>query len=275
MNKNTLILGFLITFCFLSCDKNQVEKTNEGTLVLFDFEESYDASLIIPNDATFKHQKKEGNSFIQVDNGFTAREAGVKLISAKENPWNLNGFYQIKADVSNTGDETIQVELFVGNDPDGLKRWYCSDYIDLKPGESGTITIDLAWTPWVFKPQLDIVGMRGIPGTLKTDISAIQEMVFCSRYATQPNQFTIDNVRAVGKLEERKGDDFFPFVDEFGQYIHKDWEGKMHSQDELEKAAKEELELLSKSNGPKNIGKFGGWVKGPKLIATGFLEPKK
>ena len=275
MNKNTLILGFLITFCFLSCDKNQVEKTNEGTLVLFDFEESYDASLIIPNDATFKHQKKEGNSFIQVDNGFTAREAGVKLISAKENPWNLNGFYQIKADVSNTGDETIQVELFVGNDPDGLKRWYCSDYIDLKPGESGTITIDLAWTPWVFKPQLDIVGMRGIPGTLKTDISAIQEMVFCSRYATQPNQFTIDNVRAVGKLEERKGDDFFPFVDEFGQYIHKDWEGKMHSQDELEKAAKEELELLSKSNGPKNIGKFGGWVKGPKLIATGFFRTQK
>lgn len=269
------IIIFLFAFSLSSCSKKQPNITTSDTLVLFDFEENFDASQVKPQDATFKLIKNEQNSFIQVDNGYTLRETGVKLVSQKDNPWNLNGFHQIKADVSNTGNEIIQVELFVGNDPDGLKRWYCSDYIDLIPGESGTITVDLAWTPWVFNPQLDIVGMRGIPGTLKTDISAIQELVFCSRYATKPNQFTIDNIRAVGKLEERNPDNFFPFVDEFGQYIHKDWEGKMHSKNELKAAAKKELEFLSKSKGPKNLSKYGGWTKGPKLKATGFFRTEK
>ena len=205
------VCGILFLQLTFSCQEKLKVISNE--LILFDFEDSFDASLVHAQDATFQRIKKDNNNYLQVDNGFSIRETGVKLVSSKENPWNLNGFHQIKADVSNTGDETIQVELFVGNDPDGLKRWYCSDYVDLKPGESKTITVDLAWTPWVFKPQIEIVGMRGIPGMLKTDISAIQEMVFCSRYATQPNQFTIDNVRAVGKLEERTSENFLPFIE--------------------------------------------------------------
>lgn len=273
--KLVSIVSVIFLICLWSCKEKHQETVEDNTLVLFNFEEGLDQSLVKPQDATFELISNENNSFLQVDNGFTLRETGVKLVSPSDQPWDLNGYYQVKADVSNTGDEIIQVELFVGNDPDGLKRWYCSDYIDLKPGESGTITVDLSWTNWVFKPQLDIVGMRGIPGVLKTDISAIQEMVFCSRYATQPNQFTIDNVRAVGKLEERKPDNFFPFVDEYGQYIHKDWEGKIHSEAELKTAAEKELDFLTENNGPKNIGKFGGWINGPKLKATGFFRTEK
>jgi hypothetical protein len=270
---NFLIPLLLVVSLFMFSCQTDTKQSDE--LVLFDFENNFNSNLVEPQDATFEIFKNDENNYLTINNGFTIREPGIKLISPENKPWNLNGYHQIKADVSNTGDETIQVELFVGNDPDGLKRWYCSDYIDLKPGESGTITVDLAWTPWVFKPQLDIVGMRGIPGALKTDISKIQEMVFCSRYATQPNQFTIDNVRAVGKLEERKPDNFFPFVDKFGQYIHKDWSGKMHSEEELKKAAKGELTYLTTNNSPDNLGKFGGWTKGPKLNATGFFRTEK
>lgn len=265
----------VIILSSFSCTNKQNNTLNKNEFILFDFETNFDQSQIKPQDATFKIIESESNNFLQVDNGFTLRETGVKLVRSKDKPWDLNGYHQIKADVANTGDEIIQVELFVGNDPDGLKRWYCSDYIDLKPGEKGTITVDLAWTNWIFKPQLKIVGMRGIPGALKTDIRKIQEMVFCSRYATQPNQFTIDNVRAVGKLEERNPDNFFPFVDKFGQYIHKDWEGKMHSEEELKNAAKNELEKLNQNIGPKDLGKFGGWKKGPKLKATGFFRTEK
>ncbi|MEW4924035.1 hypothetical protein [Algibacter sp. 2305UL17-15] len=106
--------------------------------------------------------------------------------------------------MSNVGDIYMQAEMFVGKDPDGFVRWYCSDYVDLNPRESKTITVDLAWTPWAFSPQLHIVGMRGIPEKLKTDIDAIDEISFCSRYAITNNQFTIDNVSAVGKLEVRE-----------------------------------------------------------------------
>ncbi len=272
-----LFLVLIIVVWFTGCKqqtKNEEAVVKKDVLVLFDFENS-DTYLIKAQDATFELVETEENNYIKVNNGFTTKEPGIKLFSSKEKPWNLKDFYQIKADVSNIGDEFIQVELFVGNDPDGLIRWYCSDYVDLNPGESKTITIDLAWTPYVFEPQIEVNGFRGIPGKIKTDISKIDQLTFGSRYATQENQFTIDNVRAVGTLEKRNPDNFFPFIDEYGQFIHSDWKNKMHSEEALKKAAKNELEYLNTSKGPENIGKFGGWTAGPKLKATGFFRTEK
>ncbi len=271
------LICILIVTCFVGC-KEQTKSEDiiikKDVLVLFDFEDS-DTSLIKAQDATFKLVDTEANKYIEVNSGFTISGPGIKLSSSREAPWNLEDYHQIKADITNVGDEFIQVELFVGNDPDGLVRWYCSDYVDLNPGESKIISVDLAWTPYVFDPQIEINGLRGVPGKIKTDISKIDQLVFNSRYATQENQFTIDNVRAVGKLEKRSPDNFFPFIDEYGQYIHSDWKNKMHSEEALKKAAKNELDYLNKSKGPENIGKYGGWTAGPKLKATGFFRTEK
>ncbi len=272
--KQILLAVLLI---FSGCGGNNQENepdSFEDALILFDFE-SLERNLVKPQDATFDWIKEKDNGYLKVTNGFTIREPGIKVFSPEDNSWNLEGFYQIKADVANVGDETIQVELFVGNDPDGLIRWYCSDYVDLKPGENKTITVDLAWTPYYFDPALDINGMRGVPGKIKTDISKIKEMTFCSRYATQETSFTIDNIRAVGSLEKRNSAGFFPFVDQYGQYKHKDWKGKVHSDNEIKTFAKKELTHLNDSKGPGNIGKFGGWLAGPRLKATGFFRTEK
>lgn len=265
-----LVFIAVVFLTISSCKAQQDHK-----LLLFDFENHTQTESVKPQDATFELVKNESNSHIKVNNGFTIREAGVKLMSPENKPWDLSSYYQVKADVANVGDEKMQVELFVGNDPDGMLRWYCSDYVDLKPGESKTIVVDLAWTPWVFEPQIEVNGLRGVPGKIKADLTKVIELTFCSRYNTQPNNFTIDNVRAVGKYEKRNPGKFFPFVDEFGQYSHKDWKGKMHSDSELKEKAKSELAYLSKATGPIERGKFGGWTAGPKLDATGFFRTEK
>ncbi|RPD99116.1 beta-agarase [Aureibaculum marinum] len=266
-------MGFIFLVA-ISCN-SRFNKEEVHRLVLFDFEDQAQTEFVKPQDATFKLVKDKDNSHIQVNNGFTLRETGVKLLSPENKPWDLSGYYQIRADVSNVGDEKMQVELFVGNDPDGLLRWYCSDYVDLAPGESKTIVVDLAWTPWIFKPQIDVKGMRGVPGKIKANLTQVTELTFCSRYATQSNSFTVDNVWAEGKYEERSPDNFFPFIDEFGQYIHDNWKGKMLSDIELKEKAKLELDYLSKATGPKERGTFGGWTGGPKLEATGFFRTEK
>lgn len=268
--KNVLFFIALVTI--YGCKKT-TEK--EHKLVLFDFEDSAQTEFIKPQDATFELIDAKDNKYLKVNNGFTIRETGVKLLSPENQAWDLSSYYQVKADVSNVGDEDMQVELFVGNDPDGLLRWYCSDYVDLAPRESKTITVNLAWTPWVFKPQIEVNGLRGVPGKIKADLTKVTELTFCSRYTNQPNNFTIDNVRAVGKYEERNPDNFFPFVDEFGQYIHDDWKNKMHNEEELKTASKNELTALKASKGAPNIGKFGGWTAGPKLESTGFFRTEK
>ena len=264
-----------IVFMLLGGCKNEVTPEEAHELVLFDFEAEAPSEFISPQDATFELKEDDNNKYLQVNNGFTIRETGVKLLSPQDKPWDLSSYYQVKADVGNVGDEDIQVELFVGNDPDGLLRWYCSDYVDLVPGERKTIIVDLAWTPWIFKPQIEVNGLRGVPGKIKADLTKVTELTFCSRYATQPNNFTVDNVRAVGEYEVRNPEGFFPFVDEFGQYIHDDWKNKMHSEGELKEQAKIELDYLAEATGPKDRGAYGGWTAGPKLGATGFFRTEK
>ncbi|MBJ7880134.1 beta-galactosidase [Gelidibacter salicanalis] len=267
-----IVIFLMSTNCKSELDRKQKQ---EHKLLLFDFEDLAQTQFIKPQDATYELVGNEGNSHVNVVTGTTLREAGVRLLSPEHEPWDLSSYFQVKADITNLGEEIIQVELFVGNDPDDMKRWYCSDYVDLAPGESKTISVDLAWTPWIFEPQIEVKGLRGIPGQLKADLTKITELTFCSRYATEPNNFTIDNVRAVGKYEKRNPRNFFPFVDEYGQYIHDDWKGKIHSDEELEDKAKGELEYLSKATGPKDRGKFGGWTAGPKLKGTGFFRTEK
>lgn len=268
-----------IFICFLllvSCKQvANTEPKPENVRVLFDFEQSEDAIMSNLIDASYEIIDSLGNKSLLIRTGHETSKPTIKLKKANGSSWNLKGYHQVKADVTNVGDEYMQAEMFVGNDPDGLIRWYCSDYVDLYPGETKTITVDLAWTPWVFTPQLNVDGMRGAPGKLKTNIDAIDEITFCSRYASTNNQFSIDNIRAEGILEERDTTGFFPFVDEFGQYKHKGWKGKVNSVDELKNQAEANSQKLLKNPTPENRSKYGGWAAGPKLKATGFFRTEK
>ncbi|TNJ46215.1 beta-galactosidase [Tamlana fucoidanivorans] len=266
---------FLLLFSFsvfLSC-KKQIDETKE--YVLFDFEQENQLKVEGVVDASYKVIESGTTKLLQVKTGHQVSKPTIVLKQPDNVNWDLKGYHQVKADVANIGDSYMQVEMFVGDDPDGLIKWYCSDYVDLNPGEKKAITVDLAWTPWVFSPQLKVEGMRGIPGSLKTDIDAIKEISFCSRYASSNNTFTIDNIRAEGKLEVRDTSGFFPFVDKFGQYKHNDWKGKIHAEEELKQVAEVNLEKLLEKSGPEERGTYGGWTGGPKLEATGFFRTEK
>jgi hypothetical protein len=92
--------------------------------------------------------------------------------------------------------------------------------------------------------------------------------------------FEISNIRAEGAyvpLSEalKSAAAFFPFIDEFGQYIHKEWSGKVHSQSELVGTISSEDEDLLMHAGPANWDQYGGWADGPTLTATGHFRVEK
>ncbi|MEM9857804.1 MAG: beta-galactosidase [Bacteroidota bacterium] len=266
--------AFFVIAITLSCC-NSVPKQVEPQLILFDFDAGIEGNLVQMEDANFKIRNDEVGKCLEVNTGTALTKPGIKIKKPADVPWNLKGYHQIKADVKNIGDEEMQVEMFVGNDPDGLVRWYCSDYLDLKPGEKGTITVNLTWTPWVHEPQLDFIAMRGAPGQIKTDVSKIDEFTFYSRYAKSENTFLIDNIRAVGQLEVKDTTGFYPFIDQFGQYKHEDWQGKVQSVTDLKMAAEKEEKHLENYPGPDGLSKYGGWANGPQLEATGFFRTEK
>ncbi len=274
MNFSSVNLFLLISTIAQICFSQEVSSTQQQKLVLFDFEDPIAEDQIISQDGAFQIKKDNNTTYLEVTSGFSSKEPGVKIFNSKTNPWNLEGWYQVKADVKNTSSIPIQVELFVGNDPDGLIRWYCSNYIDLNPNETGTITVNLAWTPWAFEPQPEVHGMRGIPGIIKTDQKAINELSFNVRYATQISTFTIDNIRAENQFEYRSPEHFFPFVDTYGQYKHRDWEEKISTNSDLKKGLQLEEKALATTT-IENRSNYGGWLKGPKLKATGFFRTEK
>ena len=70
-------------------------------------------------------------------------------------------------------------------------------------------------------------------------------------------------------------DKFFPFIDIYGQFIHKDWPGKTNSDNDLKEALNNELTELQHNNGPTDRDQYGGWLSGPRQKATGSFYVKK
>jgi len=91
--------------------------------------------------------------------------------------------------------------------------------------------------------------------------------------------FEIRTIRAAGvaPTPEMLADPakFFPCIDEFGQYIHADWPGKIHEPADLKKALAAEEKDLKANPGPQEWNQYGGWKNGPTLKATGFFRVEK
>jgi hypothetical protein len=68
---------------------------------------------------------------------------------------------------------------------------------------------------------------------------------------------------------------FFPFIDEYGQFKHKEWPGKTHSDGDLKKAIETERADLATHPGPDGWNQYGGWTKGPRQKATGRFRVEK
>ena len=68
---------------------------------------------------------------------------------------------------------------------------------------------------------------------------------------------------------------FLPCIDEFGQYVHADWPGKIKDAADLKKQLDAEAKDLAANPAPAEWDQFGGWKNGPSLKATGFFRVEK
>ncbi len=68
---------------------------------------------------------------------------------------------------------------------------------------------------------------------------------------------------------------FFPAFDRYGQYVHRDWPGKIRSDEQLRATVADEMADLQKHPGPEDWNEYGGWASGPQLDSTGFFRTTK
>ena len=206
---------------------------------------------------------------------------GAKFVLRE--PFALNPYKTLSVEVSNRTDRALSFGFY------GIHRgnstWYAPQRFRLEPNQAKAVAAPNRRKCYVMAP-----GSQGLDGMIgydarhfPTSVNASGAIdffiVFCDRQK-EPASFDVkriwaDDVRPADVLDI--GDKFFPFVDEFGQYAHADWPGKVHSLDELKVSAKaEEAALLSEPESPiPGADRFGGWGAGPQLKATGMFRTEK
>ncbi len=251
-------------------------------LMLFDFEAGFDPAKAAVQDARVAGVKSGGGTALQVSAGHEKPWPGVTL-AAPAGRWDLTPFGTVALDLKNTGAKRVTVSCRVDNpDADGTKNCVTGS-LALNPGQTGTLRVPLRRGA-DSKLGGQLFGLRGYPqaagGPGTIDPKNVTQLLLFLTKPSEDHTFEVDNIRATGSYTPptawvTDATPFFPFIDTFGQYRHKDWPGKVHSIAELQQRRADEAKELAAQPARKDWCQYGGWADGPKLEATGFFRTAK
>lgn len=250
------------------------------SLMLIDFENKFDIRKVISTDAKPKMLTEGQNHLLKVTFGHTDNKPAVKLSMA---PRDLSGYLGIAMDIRNLSLQGIGIEAQCYNEKG---RQVNKSLVWIEPGETNTLFITFYRAAAGLPPYINnyLKGMNGLPGGFLKhweilDLTRITNIDVFMPGSGRDCTFTLDNIRAIGKYdlpgEEKLKNGFFPFVDQFGQYIHGEWPGKTRSAEDIISQKTVEIQDLKVNPGPSEWDKYGGWKSGPVLKATGHFRVEK
>jgi hypothetical protein len=282
--QKSRIMQYRPTFCAIAilafAALPAVEARADRTL--FDFESGFDPAAVEARDTKVSVAESGGSRVLRLDTGHAQQWPGVTLVPPGGR-WDLSAFRAVALDATNLGQEAFEIGCRLDSPaPDG-KQYTWQQQFTLPPGKTTTIEIALRRR---MPAQLagKLFGMRGYPGGLVEDrgidATHVTTLLIFLNKPDKDRAFLIDNVRATGTSHPASDvpadpQRLFPMIDRFGQYIHKDWPGKTHSEDDLARRRQEEAAQLADNPGPDGWNAYGGWAAGPELEATGFFRPEK
>jgi hypothetical protein len=261
---------FISILSVLSAADKPVEKT------LFQFGGRFDLASVEAKDAT----PRIADGALRIATGTKEPWPAVTL-RAPGGAWDLSNLGYIALDLKNAGDNSVRVHCRVDNPgADGINNCITGS-VNLAPGEKRTLHV-LLQKKMSAEVRNKFFGMRGYPGGLDKEhginTAKVNQLVIFVDKPKAEHVFEIADIRAGGEVpfplpaDEGK---WFPMIDSFGQYIHKDWPGKIHAAEELQKRKADEAGDLAAHPGPADWDQYGGWKNGPQLAATGRFRTEK
>ena len=244
------------------------------SLVLYDFEPGFELEEVEARDVDLALANIGTGVGLRMVTGHSIEWPGITLKPPGDS-WDISGFQRLRLAVTNTGPNPVSVGFRIDN-PGGDGNRNCVQVVEsFTPGESRIISADLSATPWILSPPVELVGMRGAPGRMAIDPGNIIQLIVFVPQPDEDHEFVIDDISAEGGLEELDSSTFFPFIDRYGQYMHRDWPGKVQGEDDLARRRPVEAEDLAAHPGPPDRNVYGGWLAGPQLEASGFFRVQK
>jgi len=277
MKRNIIRFAIIVSMIFGACSVGK-----KKGIVIFDAASTPHEFIFALNGGTFEKE----DSILAVRSRADESFAGIVI----RGNWDLTPYNQILVELKNF-DQKVDLPVTIRlENPDadpGKGKGVLIDRLIIPAGSSKQFTVSNP--PRYPYPEIaeKLTGMRNTPYKLQGLVNNLdpQKVTGLAFYINNPRQdwnWGVKKVTAVKGVTEPlpawmqlSPDQFFPFIDEFGQFIHKDWPGKTKSVEEMKEAIKTEAADLEGNPGPAGRDQYGGWADGPKQKATGEFYVKK
>ncbi|MCX7047489.1 MAG: hypothetical protein NTX50_18650 [Candidatus Sumerlaeota bacterium] len=187
----------------------------------------------------------------------------------------INDRLGMAIDIANAGRQPVRVYADLNGDT------WVRGCIAVEPGKQGTLYVFARRKKLAAGVTELFPGMHGVPGGKMSLWAGIEEPIIAKQlrvFIVKPAadaKIEARNIRPFGSSKIPDLTNFFPFIDRYGQYKHKDWPGKTHSDADLKAARQREDADLAAHPAPDEFNRYGGWAKGPQLKATGHFRVEK
>ncbi|HEU5070259.1 MAG TPA: beta-galactosidase [Verrucomicrobiae bacterium] len=256
-----------------------VRATAATNLSLMDFNTPFKAGSVPTQDATIAQVP---GGALRIATGHREPWPGITLV-APGGTWDLSAHAAVDLHLSNSSPGSVTVYCRVDNaGADGVKHCVTGS-LTLAAHRAGTLTVPLQRAGGDTL-EGKLFGMRGYPagpgGSGGIDPARITQLVVFVNHPTTNHTFELDSIAATGTYVPPTASvldaaPFFPFIDTFGQYKHRDWPGKTKSLADLTARREAEAQQLEQLPGPQAWDRFGGAAAGPQLTASGFFRVEK
>lgn len=258
--------------------------------ILIDFDSGFEARQLVVDEGRAAVVPVKGNNVLELQAGAGER---VKIrLFPKSGNWNLKEYVNLAVDFENAGEDEAWFRMLIKDADTKNESWYRPNLSHngwVKPGETRVFPALLVRHKYKNKAvRPDYMDrfpkMHGLPHAqmlvwFGIDVTQVAEVVISLEPKPYAQVLRIDNIRgsrrASPELLETDPDAFFPFIDVYGQYMHEEWPGKVHSDADLVTQKKAEEEDLAANPRPKAFNKYGGWKDGPTFKATGHFRVEK
>ena len=202
----------------------------------------------------------------------------VMLVPAEGDEWDMTHVSILGLMLKNTGKTEIIFDLMLGNA--GATGWSNSALgrAIVKPGEAMPLAVAICRSADYRRADPAYLRMSGKPdGSFRHwhtfDPGRVRNLVMTCT-SDGESAFELGRMYPLREMDDRLMGTF-PFIDEYGQYIHRSWPDKVRSDEQLRKSAEldEKLEKRLAASSPFN--RYGGWNEGPRFEATGYFHTAK
>jgi type 1 glutamine amidotransferase len=254
------------------------EADGPAPITLFPGPSGFSPAPLRTNDAA----ASDVGRVLHVRTGHTAPWPGVTL-SPPQGTWDLTPFAMVAVSLKNIGTQSVKVFCRVDNDGADGTVHCVTDLARIEAGATCVLHVPLR-RDRDGKLGDKLFGMRGYPaeagGVGTVDPSKITQLLLFVEHPKADHAFEVSAIRAEGvwtppTARVTDADPFFPCVDAFGQYKHRDWRGKVRSLEDLQSRNRIEQRDLENHPGAADWDRHGGWFGGPALAATGFFRVDK